>query len=109
MYAVGWRDNGKTIAWGRSFNPEGKNLTERRPLEQAFDLATPHGRAMASMLAVFAAFERDMISERTRAAPCNSGRAPLAEPSDRECADKARAYPQAARCQRCPDRRHAAQ
>ncbi len=35
-------------------------------VEQAFDLSTSHGRAMAGMLAVFAAFERDLISERTR-------------------------------------------
>jgi DNA invertase Pin-like site-specific DNA recombinase len=35
-------------------------------VEQSFDLSTSHGRAMAGMLAVFAAFERDLISERTR-------------------------------------------
>ena len=35
-------------------------------VEQAFDLGTSSGRAMAGMLAVFAAFERDLISERTR-------------------------------------------
>lgn len=32
----------------------------------AFDLATSHGRLVASMLAAVAAFERDLISERTR-------------------------------------------
>jgi DNA invertase Pin-like site-specific DNA recombinase len=37
-------------------------------IEQSFDLGTPHGRAMAGMLAVFAALERDLIGERTRAA-----------------------------------------
>jgi DNA invertase Pin-like site-specific DNA recombinase len=30
------------------------------------DLSTPQGRAMANMLATFAEFERDMISQRTR-------------------------------------------
>jgi DNA invertase Pin-like site-specific DNA recombinase len=35
-------------------------------VEQAFDLGTSSGRAMAGMLAVFAQFERDLISERTR-------------------------------------------
>jgi DNA invertase Pin-like site-specific DNA recombinase len=37
-------------------------------LDQGFDLATPNGRAMAGMLAVFAQWERDVISERTRQA-----------------------------------------
>lgn len=36
-------------------------------VDQDFDLSTSHGRAMAGMLAVFAQFERDMISERVRA------------------------------------------
>lgn len=36
-------------------------------VDQAFDLGTSHGRAMAGMLAVFAQFERDLISERTKA------------------------------------------
>jgi DNA invertase Pin-like site-specific DNA recombinase len=35
-------------------------------VDQGFDLSTPHGRAMAGMLAVFAQFEREMISARTR-------------------------------------------
>lgn len=30
------------------------------------DLSTPHGKAMANMLATFAEFERDMISQRTK-------------------------------------------
>lgn len=37
-------------------------------LDQDFDLSTASGRAMAGMLAVFASFERDLCSERTRAA-----------------------------------------
>ncbi len=35
---------------------------------EGFDLSTSHGRMVASMLATFAAFERDLISERTKAA-----------------------------------------
>ena len=38
-------------------------------LTEALDLTTPAGRAMAAMLAVFAAFEREILQERT-----NSGR-----------------------------------
>lgn len=37
-------------------------------VDQAFDLGTPAGRAMAGMCAVFAAYERDLIAERTREA-----------------------------------------
>lgn len=36
-------------------------------LDQGFDLATPNGRAMAGMLAVFAEWEREIIGERTSA------------------------------------------
>jgi putative DNA-invertase from lambdoid prophage Rac len=36
-------------------------------LTEALDLATPAGRAMAALLAVFAAFEREILGERTRA------------------------------------------
>src|SRR5215510_81140 len=36
-------------------------------LTEALDLTTPAGRAMAGMLAVFAAFEREVLQERTRA------------------------------------------
>jgi len=45
-------------------------LSEQVPLvvlEQGFDMLTSHGRAMAGMLAVFAQFERELISERTKA------------------------------------------
>jgi DNA invertase Pin-like site-specific DNA recombinase len=44
---------------------EGWNLVV---LDQGFSLDTPNGRAMAGMLAVFAQYERELISERTRAA-----------------------------------------
>jgi DNA invertase Pin-like site-specific DNA recombinase len=44
---------------------EGWNLVA---LDVGLDLATPNGRAMAGMLAVFAQWERDILSERTRAA-----------------------------------------
>ena len=36
-------------------------------LTEALDLTTPTGRAMAGLLSVFAAFERDMLRERVRA------------------------------------------
>jgi putative DNA-invertase from lambdoid prophage Rac len=36
-------------------------------LTEALDLTTPAGRAMAGLLAVFAAFEREILQERTRA------------------------------------------
>ncbi|MEO8372352.1 MAG: recombinase family protein [Candidatus Solibacter sp.] len=36
-------------------------------LTEALDLTTPAGRAMAGLLAVFAAFEREVRGERTRA------------------------------------------
>jgi len=36
-------------------------------LTEALDLTTPAGRAMAGLLAVFAEFERDILSERVRA------------------------------------------
>ena len=37
-------------------------------LDLGMDLTTPHGKAMAQMLAVFAELEREMISARTKAA-----------------------------------------
>jgi putative DNA-invertase from lambdoid prophage Rac len=36
-------------------------------LTEALDLTTPSGRAMAGLLAVFAAFEREILQERTKA------------------------------------------
>jgi putative DNA-invertase from lambdoid prophage Rac len=35
--------------------------------DKALDLTTPVGRAMAGLLAVFAAFEREVLQERTKA------------------------------------------
>jgi len=40
-------------------------------LNEALDLTTPAGRAMAAILAVFAAFEREILQERVR--PCRQG------------------------------------
>jgi DNA invertase Pin-like site-specific DNA recombinase len=34
-------------------------------IDQSFDLGTPHGKAMAGMLAVFAEYERELIGQRT--------------------------------------------
>ena len=36
-------------------------------MTEALDLATPAGRAMAGLLAIFAEFEREILRERTRA------------------------------------------
>lgn len=36
-------------------------------LNEALDLTIPAGRAMAALLAVFAAFEREILQERVRA------------------------------------------
>jgi DNA invertase Pin-like site-specific DNA recombinase len=60
--------------WGRSVT--GLLATLQEPehlgvgfvsLTEALDLTTPAGRAMAGLLAVFAAFEREILAERTRA------------------------------------------
>lgn len=60
--------------WGRSVTDLLATLQELEhlgvgfvSLTEALDLTTPAGRAMASMLAVFAAFEREILQERTRA------------------------------------------
>jgi len=60
--------------WGRSVTDLLATLQELEhlgvgfvSLTEALDLATPAGRAMAAMLAVFAAFEREVLQERTRA------------------------------------------
>jgi len=60
--------------WGRSVTDLLATLQELDhlgvgfvSLTAALDLTTPAGRAMAAMLAVFAAFEREVLQERTRA------------------------------------------
>jgi putative DNA-invertase from lambdoid prophage Rac len=60
--------------WGRSVTDLLATLQELEhlgvgfvSLTEALDLTTPAGRAMAGMRAVFAAFEREVLQERTRA------------------------------------------
>src|SRR5271154_230753 len=60
--------------WGRSVADLLATLQELEHLgvgfvshTEALDLTTPAGRAMAGLLAVFAAFEREILGERTRA------------------------------------------
>src|ERR1700685_4825662 len=60
--------------WGRSVTALLATLQELEhlgvgfvSLTEALDLSTPSGRAMAALLAVFAAFEREILQERVRA------------------------------------------
>jgi putative DNA-invertase from lambdoid prophage Rac len=60
--------------WGRSVTDLLATLQELEQLgvgfvslTEALDLTTPAGRAMAALLAVFAEFEREILSERVRA------------------------------------------
>lgn len=60
--------------WGRSVADLLATLQELEhlgvgfvSLTEALDLTTPSGRAMAGLLAVFAAFEREILQERVRA------------------------------------------
>src|SRR5471030_2366526 len=60
--------------WGRSVTDLLATLQELEhlgvgfvSLTEALDLTTPAGRAMAGLLAVFAAFERETLGERVRA------------------------------------------
>ena len=60
--------------WGRSVTDLLTTLQELEhlgvgfvSLTEALDLTTPAGRAMAGLLAVFAAFEREILQERTKA------------------------------------------
>ena len=60
--------------WGRSVADLLATLQELEhlgvgfvSLNEALDLTTPAGRAMAGLLAVFAAFEREILQERVRA------------------------------------------
>lgn len=64
----------KLDRWGRSLHDLVFSLEELNDLEVGFvsltesvDLNTALGRAMAGMLAVFAEFEREMLSERVKA------------------------------------------
>ena len=60
--------------WGRSLVDLVTTLQELTALQvgfvslgEALDLATPSGRALAGMLAVFAEFERDILRDRVKA------------------------------------------
>jgi putative DNA-invertase from lambdoid prophage Rac len=60
--------------WGRSVTDLPATLQELEhlgvgfvSLTEALDLTTPAGRAMASLLAIFAEFEREILRERSRA------------------------------------------
>ncbi len=60
--------------WGRSVTDLLTTLQELEhlgvgfvSLTEALDLATPAGRAMAGLLAIFAEFEKEILRERTRA------------------------------------------
>src|SRR5262245_20065599 len=60
--------------WGRSLPDLVTTLEELKhvgvgfvSLTEALDLTTPTGRAMAGLLSVFAAFEREILRERVRA------------------------------------------
>jgi putative DNA-invertase from lambdoid prophage Rac len=60
--------------WGRSLPDLVVTLKELAELgigfvslTEAFDMTTPTGRALAGMLAVFAEFEREILSERVKA------------------------------------------
>src|ERR1700758_1965306 len=65
--------------WGRSVTDLLATLQELEhlgvgfiSLTEAMDLTTPAGRAMAALLAVFAAFEREILGERVRAGLANA-------------------------------------
>lgn len=69
----------KLDRWGRSLTDLVTTLHELAvlgvgfiSLTEALDMATPIGRAMIGLLAVFAQFERDLLRERVKAgiAPC---------------------------------------
>jgi DNA invertase Pin-like site-specific DNA recombinase len=64
----------KLDRWGRSIHDLFATLNELSDLGVAFvsfteavDMSTPIGRALAGLLSVFAAFERDMLKERVKA------------------------------------------
>jgi len=64
----------KIDRWGRSLSDLVKTLEELTELgvsfvsvTEFFDLGTPTGKAMAGMLSIFSAFEKDMLKERIKA------------------------------------------
>lgn len=64
----------KIDRWGRSLSDLVKTLEELTVLgvsfvsvTEFFDLGTPTGKAMAGMLSIFSAFEKDMLKERIKA------------------------------------------
>ena len=66
--------------WGRSVTDLLATLQELEhlgvgfvSLTEALDLTTPAGRAMAALLAVFAAFEREILAGSARAGRSRSG------------------------------------
>jgi putative DNA-invertase from lambdoid prophage Rac len=77
--AKGLRDIDAVLVWrldrfGRSVQDLSNLVAELREskvgfisMKEGFDLTTPTGKAMFGMLAVFAEFERNVISERTKA------------------------------------------
>ena len=79
MAAARRRENDVVVVWrldrwGRSVTDLLATLQELAhlgvgfvSLTEALDLTTPAGRAMAALLAVFAAFEREILGERVRA------------------------------------------
>jgi putative DNA-invertase from lambdoid prophage Rac len=71
----------KIDRWGRNSRDIINSLHELDELGVAFislqesmDLSTPHGRAMAQLIAVFANLERDLIGERVKAGVENAKR-----------------------------------
>ncbi len=64
----------KLDRWGRDLRNIVNSLHELQQLgvsfisfKESIDMTTSHGRAMASMIAVFAAFEREQLTERVKA------------------------------------------
>ena len=79
LFCRAWREIDVVMVWrldrwGRSVADLVSTLQELQhlgvgfvSLTEALDLTTPAGRAMASLLAVFAEFEREILCERVRA------------------------------------------